>query len=274
MNTTLESMDIVTEPALEVHDLTVAFDRKPVLWNIDLKLPQGKLVGIVGPNGAGKSTLIKAVMGILPLSSGYSRLFDQPLDDVRHRVSYVPQRESVDWDFPASVLDVVLMGRYGKLGLFKRPRKADVDVAMDCLRKVGMEQYINRQISQLSGGQQQRTFLARALAQQADIYFMDEPFAGVDSATEKAIIDLLRSMTEAKKTVIVVHHDLQSVPQYFDWVIMLNTRLVAFGPTETTFTQSNLQETYGGKLTLLSDVGDLIRRENFPNREGATKKVI
>jgi manganese/zinc/iron transport system ATP- binding protein len=273
MNTlTIENINTINEPALEVHDLTVAFDRKPVLWNIDLKLPQGKLVGIIGPNGAGKSTLIKAIMGLLPLSSGFAKLFDQPIEDVRNRVSYVPQRESVDWDFPASVLDVVLMGRYGKLGLFRRPRKADVDVAMDCLRKVGMEQYINRQISQLSGGQQQRTFLARALAQQADIYFMDEPFAGVDSATEKAIIDLLRSMTEAKKTVIVVHHDLQSVPQYFDWVIMLNTRLVAFGPTDTTFTQQNLQETYGGKLTLLSDVGDLFRRENFPNREA--KKVL
>src|SRR5262249_41613197 len=149
-------------------------------------------------------------------------------------------------DFPASVLDVVLMGRYGKLGLFKRPRKADRDVALDCLKKVGMEAYINRQISQLSGGQQQRTFLARALAQQADLYFMDEPFAGVDAATERAIIDLLRTMTSLKKTVVVVHHDLQSVTQYFDWVILLNTRLVAYGPTSTTFTSHNLQETYGG----------------------------
>jgi manganese/zinc/iron transport system ATP- binding protein len=259
--------EISLVPALEVHDVTVAFDRKPVLWNIDLTLPQGKLVGIIGPNGAGKSTLIKAVMGLLPLSSGYVKLFDKPIDDVRKRISYVPQRESVDWDFPASVLDIVLMGRYGKLGLFTRPRKADKDVAMDCLRKVGMESFVNRQISQLSGGQQQRTFLARALAQQADIYFMDEPFAGVDAATEKAIINLLRSMTEQKKTVIVVHHDLQSVPQYFDYVIMLNTRLVAYGRTESVFTQENLTGTYGGKLTLLTDVGDLIRREGFPNRE-------
>lgn len=266
--------EISITPALEIHDLTVAFDRKPVLWNIDLKLPQGKLVGIIGPNGAGKSTLIKAVMGLLPLSSGFSKLFDQDLNDIRTRVSYVPQRESVDWDFPASVLDVVMMGRYGKLGLFKRPRKADRDAAMDCLRQVGMEQYASRQISQLSGGQQQRTFLARALAQQADIYFMDEPFAGVDAATEKTIIDLLRDMTQANKTVIVVHHDLQSVPQYFDWVILLNTRLIAYGPTETTFTQHNLQETYGGKLTILSDVGDLIRREGFPNREGSAKQAL
>jgi manganese/zinc/iron transport system ATP- binding protein len=262
--------EISLHPALEIHDLTVAFDRKPVLWNIDLTVPQGKLVGIMGPNGAGKSTLIKAVMGLLPLSSGYTKIFDQSIDTVRNRISYVPQRESVDWDFPASVLDVVLMGRYAKLGLFKRPRKADRDAAIDCLRKVGLEQFMNRQISQLSGGQQQRTFLARALAQQADIYFMDEPFAGVDAATEKAIIDLLREMTEAKKTVIVVHHDLQSVNDYFDWIILLNTRLIASGPTETTFTHDNLQEAYGGKLTILSDVGELIRRENFPNRESGT----
>lgn len=259
--------EISISPAVEIHDLTVAFDRKPVLWNIDLSLPQGKLIGIVGPNGAGKSTLIKAVMGLLPLSSGYVKLFDHPIDEVRKRISYVPQRESVDWDFPASVMDIVLMGRYGKLGLFKRPRQADRDVAMDCLKKVGMESFVNRQISQLSGGQQQRTFLARALAQQADIYFMDEPFAGVDAATESAIINLLRTMTEAKKTVVVVHHDLQSVPQYFDWVIMLNTRLVAYGPTDKTFNQENLHETYGGKLTILADVADLIRREGFPNRE-------
>ncbi|WKZ61506.1 MAG: metal ABC transporter ATP-binding protein [Cyclobacteriaceae bacterium] len=253
--------------ALEIHDLTVAFDRKPVLWNIDLLVPQGKLVGIIGPNGAGKSTLIKAAMGILPLSSGFVKLFDKPLNEIRDRVSYVPQRESVDWDFPASVMDVVLMGRYAKLGLFKRPRKADKDVAMDCLKKVGMEGFINRQISQLSGGQQQRTFLARALAQQADLYFMDEPFAGVDAATEKAIVTLLREMTAQNKTVIVVHHDLQSVSQYFDWVVMLNTRLVASGPTETTFTTENLESTYGGKLTLLTDVADLMRREDYPSRE-------
>lgn len=261
-------------PALEVHDLTVAFDRKPVLWNIDLTIPQGKLAGVMGPNGAGKSTLIKAVMGLLPLSSGFVKIFDQPIDAVRSRISYVPQRESVDWDFPASVLDVVLMGRYGKLGLFKRPGKADREKAMECLRQVGMEAFANRQISQLSGGQQQRTFLARALAQDADVYFMDEPFAGVDAATEKAIIQLLTTMTEARKTVIVVHHDLQTAQQYFDWLILLNTRLVAHGPVESAFTQQNLQDTYGGKLTLLSDVGDLIRRENFPNREGTVPKII
>ena len=259
------------DPVLEIHDLTVSYDRKPVLWDIDLTLPKGQLIGIVGPNGAGKSTLIKSVMNLIPNSSGYIKLFNQQLKDVRGKISYVPQRESVDWDFPASVLDVVLMGRYGKLGLFKRPRKADKDVALDALRKVGMEAYVNRQISQLSGGQQQRVFLARALAQQADLYFMDEPFSGVDAATEKAIISLLREMSAKGNTVVVVHHDLQSVTQYFDWLILLNMRLVASGPTAEVFNKDLLQETYGGKLTLLSDVGDLIRRERFPSREKSAK---
>ncbi len=257
----------VQNPVLEIHDLTVSYDKKPVLWDVDLSIPSGKLVGIIGPNGAGKSTLIKAVMDLIPTNSGYIKLFDQSLGEVRNRISYVPQRETVDWDFPASVLDVVIMGRYGKLGLFKRPRKADKEVAMECLRKVGMEQFSKRQISQLSGGQQQRVFLARALAQQADFYFMDEPFAGVDAATEKAIITLLREMADQDKTVVVVHHDLQSASNYFDWVILLNMRLVASGPIESVFTQELLQETYGGKLTLLSDVSDLMRKEQYPHRE-------
>jgi len=257
----------VDNPILEVHDLTVSYDKKPVLWNVDLTIPKGSLVGIVGPNGAGKSTLIKAIMGLTPLSSGYIEIFGDRLEKVRNRVSYVPQKESVDWDFPASVRDVVLMGRYGQLGLFKRPRKADHEVVQRALREVGMEAYADRQISQLSGGQQQRVFLARALAQQADFYFMDEPFAGVDASTEKAIISLLKEMTYEGKTLLVVHHDLQSVPVYFDWVILLNLRLVASGPTDMVFTESLLEETYGGKLTLLSQVGDLLKKEEFPNRE-------
>jgi len=257
----------VENPVLEIHDLTVSYNKKPVLWGIDLTLPAGALVGIIGPNGAGKSTLIKAVMGLISSSSGYVRIFNEELNTIRDRVSYVPQRESVDWDFPASVMDVVLMGRYGKLGLFKRPRKADYEVAEDCLRKVGMEGFKGRQISQLSGGQQQRVFLARALAQEADLYFMDEPFAGVDAATEKAIINILREMTQRGKTVIVVHHDLQSAHKYFNWVILLNMRLVASGPTEKIFTQEMLQETYGGKLTLLAEVSDLVQKQQFPSRD-------
>ena len=257
----------VENPIIEIHDLSVAYERKPVLWDVDLSLPEGQLIGIIGPNGAGKSTLLKAIMGLLPLNSGYIQINGKPLEEMRHKISYVPQRESVDWDFPTSVYEVVMMGRYGQLGLFKRPKKADAEIVMDSLRKVGMEDFKNRQISQLSGGQQQRVFLARALAQQADIYFMDEPFAGVDAATEKAIIKLLGEMSAQNKTVIVVHHDLQSVAKYFDWIILLNMRLVASGPINEAFTPELLQETYGGKLTLLTEISDLIQKHRFPNRE-------
>lgn len=254
-------------PAVEFHDLTVSYNKKPVLWNIDMTLPKGALIGIVGPNGAGKSTLIKAAMGLLPLGSGYVRLFDQNLSEVRHKVSYVPQRESVDWDFPTSVMDVVLMGRYARLGLLSRPRKADKEMAMNCLRQVGMEPFISRQISQLSGGQQQRVFLARALAQEADLYFMDEPFAGVDAATEAAILSIMQKMTAKGKTVVVVHHDLQSAAEFFDWIVLLNMRLVASGPIERVFTNGLLQDTYGGKLTVLAEVGELVRKRQIPSRE-------
>lgn len=254
-------------PILEVHDLTVSYNKKPVLWGVDFTLPKGALVGIIGPNGAGKSTLIKTIMGLIPAGSGFVKMFDRELNEVRGRVSYVPQRESVDWDFPASAFDVVLMGRYGKLGLFRRPRKADKEVAMECLEKVGMQPFADRQISQLSGGQQQRVFLARALAQDAELYFMDEPFAGVDAATEAAIIEILKKMTQEGKTVVVVHHDLQSVKEYFNWVLLLNMRLVASGPTEKVFTNELLQEAYGGKLTLLTRVGELLAKQGIPVRE-------
>lgn len=257
----------IENPALEIHDLTVSYDKKPVLWGIDLSLPNGSLCGIIGPNGAGKSTLIKAIMDLVEINSGYVKLFDQELNDVRKKISYVPQRESVDWDFPASVLDVVLMGRYSRLGLFKRPRKADKEAAMQALEMVGMDKFYKRQISQLSGGQQQRVFLARALTQNADMYFLDEPFAGVDAATEKAIVKILQSLSKEGKTIIVVHHDLQSVETYFDWVILLNLRLVASGKTAEVFTPALLEETYGGKLTLLSEVGELVQQGEFKARE-------
>lgn len=257
----------IDNPVVELHDITVSYNRKPVLWDIDLTLPAGAIVGIIGPNGAGKSTLIKSMMGLVEISSGYVKMFDQDLDKVRSRVSYVPQKESVDWDFPASVIDVVLMGRYGKLGLFHRPRRADKEVAMECLRQVDMQDYSKRQISQLSGGQQQRVFLARALAQEADLYFMDEPFSGVDAATEKAIIQLMKTMSRQGKTVVVVHHDLQSAREYFDWAVLLNLRLIASGPAGQVLTSDLLQETYGGKLTLLAEVGDLLSKKEFPSRE-------
>ena len=245
-------------PPLEVHDLTVAYHKKPVLWGIDLVVPPGKLIGIVGPNGAGKSTLIKAAMGLLPISSGWVKIFGKEKN--YRRVGYVPQRESVDWDFPVSVMDVVLMGRYGHLGLFKRPATRDREIARECLDKVKMLPYANRQISNLSGGQQQRVFLARALAQESDLYFMDEPFAGVDAATESAIIELLHELKNRGKTLMVVHHDLPTARNYFDMLLLLNMRVVAFGPTEEVFTHELLQSTYGGRLTILSEVAEAVRQ--------------
>ena len=254
-------------PVLEVHDLTVSYDKKPVLWGVDFSLSKGSLCGIIGPNGAGKSTLIKSIMNLIEVNSGFVKLFDQGLDEVRKRVSYVPQKESVDWDFPASVMDVVLMGRYANLGLLKSPRRADKDAAIKALEMVGMESYRKRQIAQLSGGQQQRVFLARALTQNAEMYLLDEPFAGVDAATEKAIITILKELAAEGKTIIVVHHDLQSVENYFDWVLLLNLRLVASGPTQKVFVPSLLEETYGGKLTLLSEVSELVQKGEFKARE-------
>jgi len=245
-------------PALEVHDLTVSYQSKPVLWNVDLAIPAGKLVGIIGPNGAGKSTLIKAIMGVLPISSGWVQVFGQPVERQRRRIAYVPQRESVDWTFPVTAMDVVLMGRYGMIPWYRRIGRADRAKAMEALGKVGMGAYATRQISNLSGGQQQRVFLARALAQESDVYLMDEPFAGVDAATESAIVKLLQDLREAGKTVIVVNHDLQTAEHYFDMLILLNMRLVAFGPTEQVFTPALLQKTYGGRLTILADVADAV----------------
>ena len=247
-----------TPVPLEIHDLTVAYQKRPVLWGVDVEVPAGQLVGVIGPNGAGKSTLIKAAMGLLPVSSGWVNVFGQPVKDNLRRVGYVPQRESVDWDFPVSVMDVVLMGRYGHLGLFKRPRKEDREVARECLEKVKMLPYADRQISNLSGGQQQRVFLARALAQDSDLYFMDEPFAGVDAATEAAIVTILQELKDQGKTLLVVHHDLPTAKTYFDSLLLLNMRVVAFGPTEEVFNYDLLQSTYGGRLTILSEVADAV----------------
>ncbi|AMQ57100.1 metal ABC transporter ATP-binding protein [Algoriphagus sanaruensis] len=258
----------VEQPILEIHDLTVSYDQNPVLWNVDFSLPGGKLIGVLGPNGAGKSTLIKSIMGLISPTSGYVKIFDKPLQDVRSRISYVPQRESVDWNFPASVMDVVLMGTYGRLGLFRRPGKMEKEIALQSLEQVGMTPYLNRQISELSGGQQQRVFIARALAQQADLYLMDEPFAGVDMATETAIFELLKQMTKAGKTVLVVHHDIHSAMKFFDWVIMLNLHLVGSGPKDQVMTEELLRKTYGGKLNLLTKVTDLIRQQDFNPLKG------
>ncbi|MEK8132463.1 metal ABC transporter ATP-binding protein [Paenibacillus filicis] len=236
---------------LQIEGLTVAYQKKPVLRDISLTIPEGKLIGIIGPNGAGKSTLIKATLGLIPKVTGSVSIFGRPYQEQRKLIGYVPQRESVDWDFPTSALDVVMMGRYGHLGWFKRPGVREREYALDCLEKVGMADFAGRQISQLSGGQQQRIFLARALAQDARLYFMDEPFVGVDAATEKAIVTLLNELKKQGKTVLVVHHDLATVKEYFDWIILLNVELMGIGPTAEWFTREHLQKTYGGRLTLL-----------------------
>lgn len=238
---------------LEVNQLTVNYDKTPVLWDVSLSIPPGILVGIIGPNGAGKSTFIKAALGIVKPISGKVEFFGQPLKKVRQRVAYVPQRESVDWNFPVTVEDLVLMGRYGRLGLFRRPREADRAAAEHYLNLVGMAGYATRQISQLSGGQQQRVFLARALLQEADIYFMDEPFTGIDVGTEKMIMQLLQQLRSSGKTVFVVHHDLNTVESYFDWVILLNMRLIAYGEKNQFFTPHYLNITYGKNYALFDE---------------------
>ena len=247
-------------PPLAIRDLTVAYHRKPVLWDVDLSVPEGSLVGIVGPNGAGKSTLIKACLDLIPKASGKVLIFGEAYKQQRELVGYVPQRESVDWDFPVSALDVVAMGTYGRVGWFRPVGRKHKDRAREALGHVGIGDLADRQISQLSGGQQQRVFLARALAQDAELYFMDEPFAAVDAATERAIVDLLRELKDRGKTCLVVHHDLATVSQYFDRVVLLNMRVVATGPTDEVFTKENLQATYGGRLTLLDEASEAVRR--------------
>jgi manganese/zinc/iron transport system ATP- binding protein len=259
--------DASTEPPLEIHDLTVAYRTQPVLWDIDLVLPEGKLIAIVGPNGAGKSTLLKAALGLVKPATGWVRVYGAPYLQRRSWVGYVPQRESVDWDFPTSALDVVLMGLYGRIGWCRRPTARHRAQALSCLEKVGIRDLASRQISQLSGGQQQRVFLARALAQDARLYLMDEPFAGVDATTEKAILTLLQDLRSRGRTVVAVHHDLQTVADYFDHVVLLNMRLVAAGPIATTFTPEHLQRTYGGRLTVLSQAAEALFERDSTRRE-------
>ncbi|APE31601.1 manganese ABC transporter ATP-binding protein [Halomonas aestuarii] len=247
MSTTLHEPDL----ALHVEDLTVSYHSKPVLWDIDFDVPPGVMAAIVGPNGAGKSTLIKSVLGLVPTVAGHVTLHGRPYKAQRRRVGYVPQRSSVDWDFPTTALDVVTMGLYGRLGWLRRPGRRERDEAMAALELVGMADFARRQISQLSGGQQQRVFLARALVQKADVYFLDEPMAGVDATTERAIVDILRRLRDEGKTVIVVHHDLQTVRSYFDWLLILNVRVIAQGPVAEVYTAEHLRQAYGGQIALL-----------------------
>jgi len=252
------------DAALSIHDLTVAYRGRPVLWDIDLDVPRGSLVGLVGPNGAGKSTLLRAVMEMVPRLSGEIRLLGKPLRDARRSIAYVPQRESVDWDFPVRVIDVVTMGLYGRIGWFRPVRRSHRAQALSALERVGMADLAERQISQLSGGQQQRTFLARALVQDAELSLLDEPLAAVDAATEEAIVAILRELRSRGRTMLVVHHDLPTAPLYFDRVILLNQRVIAEGPTAEVFTEANLQRTYGGSLTILSDAANALGARSGP----------
>ena len=249
------------DPAVQVEGLSVNFDTTSVLWDIHFAIPQGKLVGIIGPNGAGKSTLLKTLLGMTKPLSGKIDCFGQPLRKVKKRIAYVPQRSSVDWEFPINAFELVLMGRYGSLNIFRWPRKADCESARHALDLVGMSAFAHRQINQLSGGQQQRLFLARALLQDADLYLMDEPFAGVDMTTEKTLIALMDKLKAQGKTLLVVHHDLSTVNAYFDWVLMLNTCLVACGPVNDVFHAETIMRTYGRSNALLEEVSKLTQNK-------------
>lgn len=238
----------LAQSPLAVRGLTVFYDQKPAVFSVDVTIKKGAMTAIIGPNGAGKSTLLKAALGLVKPLSGSTSVFGAPLESMLSRVAYVPQRASVDWDFPARVIDVVSMGLYRELGLVGRFMSRHHSKAMDCLARVGMEDFASRQIGQLSGGQQQRVFLARALAQGADLYLLDEPFAGVDAATERAIIDVLKELRDAGKTVVAVHHDLSTIREYFDDVIIMNVRKISEGPVDQAFTAEALDQAYGGRL--------------------------
>ncbi|MHA6263033.1 metal ABC transporter ATP-binding protein [Arenibacterium sp. CAU 1754] len=240
----------IADSPLAIRGLTVSYGEKPAVFSVDMTVEPGKMTAIIGPNGAGKSTLLKAALGIVKPLSGQVQAFGRPLKSQRQRIAYVPQRASIDWDFPTRVIDVVLMGQYRRLGLLGRVRAEHMKQARACLDRVGMGDFADRQIGQLSGGQQQRVFLARALAQEPDLYLLDEPFAGVDAATEKAIITVLKSLKDAGKTVVAVHHDLATVPDYFDNVFLINTRKVAEGSVRDVFNAETLQATYGGRLAI------------------------
>lgn len=236
---------------ISIKGLSVSYERKRVLTNIYLEIERGKMYAVVGPNGAGKSTFFNALLGLIDINSGQILIEGKTIEEGRQRVAYVPQRNDVDWTFPATVFDIVLMGRYPHKSVFSPLSKRDKDIALQALKEVGIENLKDRQISELSGGQQQRTFIARALCQQAEIYFLDEPFVGVDIMTEEKIIQILKKLVQDGKTVLVVHHDLSTVEKYFDRVILLNQRLVAAGDIPSTFTSENISNTYGGQLLIM-----------------------
>jgi manganese/zinc/iron transport system ATP- binding protein len=253
--------------SIEAHNISVRYAQKPVLWEIDFHLPMGKIIGILGSNGSGKTTLLKSILGLLPTESGYIQVFGKPIAEVLNKIAYIPQKTSIDWDFPASVMDVVLMARYNPKKWFFRYGQADKNMAAQCLQKVNMLEFANRHISELSGGQQQRVFMARALAQEAALYLLDEPFVGIDTTTEEVIWHLLKDLRNQGKTVVLVHHDLQSVEKNMDYLLLLNTRLVAAGETAHVFNAENLRATFGGQLPILEQLAERIRLDKLPLRE-------
>ena len=250
----------VDAPMLEWHDLTVAYGRRPVLWNVDFEIPKPCLFGIIGPNGAGKSTLLKASLDLVQKAGGSVRFWGQPLAQVRSRIAYVPQRETVDWDFPVTVMDVVRMGATSKLGWFQRGGKRERELALGSLDRVGLADFSNRQIGKLSGGQQQRVFLARALAREADIYLLDEPMAGVDAGSQEQIFNILVNLRDQGKLIVAVHHDIRTAVEWFDAVALIDMRLVAAGPTAEILTPENLTMTYSGRLSVLDEIGEAVER--------------
>ena len=270
MEISIKNEKIGKQAMLEIRNLVKVYGSgvkaKKAVDDISLSIPKGSFFGLLGPNGAGKSTLLKAILGLVPLASGAVSLFGAPLKEKRSLIAYVPQRSEVDWDFPINVYDVVLMGRQGRLPFYRRVATADHERAQQALEQVGMIDFRKRQISQLSGGQQQRVFIARALAQDASIYILDEPFAGVDAATEKAIAELFSQLQKQRKTVIAVHHDLQTVPEYFSWCLLLNLRLIAAGQVREVFTAENLQKTYGGRLGVLTEMAERLRKQEWRER--------
>lgn len=240
---------------IDVDRLRVSYYGKEVIKNVSFSIDTGKLIGIIGPNGAGKSTMMKAILGLIPRDSGKVTIANQSVNSVRKNIAYVPQRSNIDFDFPIIVRDTVLLGTYPQLGLFRRPGKREKELAMECLEKVGMEDYSKSQIGELSGGQQQRVFLARALAQKAEYFFLDEPFVGIDVASEQVIIGILKGLRDAGKTVFVVHHDLSKVESYFEDLILLNKELIGCGPVENVFQPKLIQEAYDSVFAVMGNVG-------------------
>ena len=246
--------------AIQTQELSACYDKNPVLWDVSLSIPKGSLAAIIGPNGGGKSTFLKACVDLIKPFSGYATLFGTTFKKCREKVAYIPQKEMVDWEFPITVQEVVLMGRYRSLGMFRRVREADYDAAEKVMRLLGIDSLRSRQISELSGGQQQRVFMARALMQEAELYLLDEPFSGIDAATEMTLLNLLKDLKNKGKTVVIVHHDLQCVRSLFDYVVFLNTRLIAHGTTEEVFTRENLCKAYGKKGEILTEVVGLVNK--------------